>query len=783
MATLENTFQVAIFDEFLDAFAKIPKKQQKNVTKFMRKFRANPTSSAINFEKISTFRDPNMRTVRIDQAYRAVILKPSKGNVYVLLWVDHHDKAMAWAKNKRVVIHPGTGSLQVLTAAPEGQEAPPPEAVPAVPAAEPVPLPEPVQAPQDPAEPIFDGYTDEDLVSVGVPEENLPLVRSIRSAEELDVQASALPSDAYEALFFLAAGESLESVRTSQGIDTTVQVDVEDFEAALSKATTQRRFALVTDDQELEAMLDAPLEKWRVFLHPSQRRMVTAHYRGPARVLGGAGTGKTVVAMHRAKHLATKVFTEDTDRLLFTTFTKNLANDIDVNLAKLCPNAAKKRIEVVHLDEWTANFLRSKGYRYRIVYWPQTPGLKDLWDQALALRPEGFSTRFFREEWDYVVQPAGCASFEDYKKAKRAGRGVRLSRKQRKAIWPVFEEYRNLMEGKGWREAVDAMRDAAGLLEAQHGQSPYRAVLVDEAQDMSTVAFELLRRIIPVEQPNDLFIVGDGHQRIYRRKVVLKHAGVNIVGRSKKLYINYRTTDEIRRFAVALLQDIEVDDLDGGIDNNSRYKSLVHGQAPTIQTCRSFAEEVAAIAAFVRAGDASRTCLVTRKNSMVDEYEVALQEAGVVTHRLSRTKSEDHAAEGLRLATMHRVKGLEFDRLVVAGVNDGVVPLAVGELKSDDSAVREEAEKRERALFYVAVTRARREVLITSYGKPSPWLVEAEAVADEESDGDGNTKTCPKCGQSGLVAELFGYRKMTTKRSDGSEVVTERAQSYCRECR
>ena len=292
---------------------------------------------------------------------------------------------------------------------------------------------------------------------------------------------------------------------------------------------------------------------------------------------------------------------------------------------------------------------------------------------------------------------------------------------------------------------------------------------------MSTVAFHLLRQIIPVEQPNDLFIVGDGHQRIYRRKVVLRHAGVNIVGRSKKLYINYWTTDEIRRYAVALLRNLEVDDLDGGVDTNSKYKSLVHGQAPVAKTCASFAEEVAAISEFSKSGEAARTCLVARTNSLLEEYESALGGSGIETYRLSRSEAEDHNAAGLRLATMHRVKGLEFDRLVIAGVNDGVVPLAIGELKSDDGAVREEAEKRERALFYVAVTRARREVLITSHGKPSAWL--ADGLADDA------VKRCPKCGKTGAVADMFGYRKLKHTKADGTHVVTERPQSYCRECR
>lgn len=710
MSMLAQKFRIAVYDEFLDAFARLPRAQQKKVSQFMRKFRSDPTSSAINYEKINTFRDPNMRTVRIDQQYRAVVLKPEQGNVYVLLWVDTHDDAMAWATNKRVLIHPETGSLQVLLAEPTGVVAPPVTAVPAKVGATP---------------PLFGQWTDAELLSLGVPEQSLAQVRPVRSEAELDLLAPTLPAEAYEALFFLSSGESLDEVRRALAVEKPEAIDTQDFEAALATASSQRRFAFVTDDQELEAILDAPLEKWRIFLHPSQRRIVTASFNGPARVLGGAGTGKTVVAMHRAKYLATQVFTGDDDRILFTTFTVNLARDIQDNLQKLIPPASMRRIEVVHLDKWIAEFLKSQGYDYRIQYWDMANSpLPRLWDGALADKPEeiGLGRAFFREEWDSVVQPAGCSSYEDYRDVARVGRGARLSRQQRRAIWPVFEDYRNRLEAKRIREPLDAMRDVVELLKSLKGRSRYRAVIVDEAQDMATVAFQVLRALLPPE-PNDLFIVGDGHQRIYRRRVSLAQAGVKITGRSRKLYINYRTTDEIRRFAVALLQGVAVDDLDEGIDSNSKYKSLMHGAAPTVKHCGSFVDEIEAIAEFVNeAEDTKSTCLVTRTHGDLDQYDAALRELGITTYRIQRSQPEDRDRPGLRLATMHRVKGLEFDRVVIAGANEGTIPLLVGDIESDDRGVSEEAELRERALFYVASTRARRQLLITSGRKASPWL-------------------------------------------------------------
>ena len=716
---LSNKFRIAVYEEFLDAFAKLPRAQQKKVNQFMRKFRADPTNAAINYEKISTFKDPNMRTVRIDQQYRAVVLKPEQGNVYVLLWVANHDEAMDWAKHKRVVIHPETGSLQVLTSVPAAKAptTPPP----------PVAAAQPAPASQQAA--LFFQWTDAELSSVGVPAELLPQVRVLRDSAQLDALSGQLPAEAYEALFFLASGESLESVRQALAVDQKPDVDTQDFEAALETASSQRRFMLVTDDEELASILDAPLDKWRVFLHPSQRRIVTGKFNGPARVLGGAGTGKTVVAMHRTKHLATECFTGDDDRILFTTFTANLAQDIQENLQKLIPPAAMRRVEVIHLDKWVADFLKSQGYEYHLEYRDQKGSkLEELWEQALGDIPETarLPRAFFREEWDFVVQQAGCASYEDYRGTPRVGRGMRLSRQQRKSIWPVFEEYRNQLEARRIREPLDAMRDVVELLNKAKGRSRYRAVIVAEAQDMSTAAFQVLRALVP-EGPNDLFIVGDGHQRIYRRKVSLARAGVNIRGRSRKLYINYRTTDEIRRYATALLQGVAVDDLDDGSDDNSKYKSLMHGAPPLIRQCPDFTAVVAAIVEFVKATDDTRsTCLVARRNKDIDLYDSALREAGIDTYRLSRRKIDKRDKPGVRMATMHRVKGLEFDRMIVAGVNQGIVPLLVGDARSEDRGVRAEAELRERALFYVASTRARRELLITSSGRPSPWLAEMD---------------------------------------------------------
>ena len=259
MNPLAQKFRVAVYDEFLDAFAKLPRAQQKKVSQLMRKFRADPTSPSFNYEKISSFRDPNMRTVRIDQQYRAVILKPEQGNIYVLLWVDNHDEAMAWAENKQVIIHPETGSLQVLVAEPSV----------CVPAAV-VPAPSaPKKAATAATQPLsFGSWSDAELVGLGIPEQALPDIRGIRTDTELDGLSARLPQEAYEALFFLASGETIETVRQALAVEKPTTIDPTDFAAALDTAASQRRFTIVTD-KDLTAILDAPLEKVAGF-PPSQ---------------------------------------------------------------------------------------------------------------------------------------------------------------------------------------------------------------------------------------------------------------------------------------------------------------------------------------------------------------------------------------------------------------------------------------------------------------------------------------------------------------------------------
>ncbi len=718
---------MAIYSDFFNAFAALPRHEQGKVADFVTKFCNNPSSPGINYEKIHSASDSKFRSVRIDDSYRGIILKPDEGNVYLLLWVDRHDKAYDWARKKHCIINPSRGNIQIYDKEEHPAATDHVEANSGIGLADRV-----ISLPRHQTAGLFDDVDDDTIKKIGVPDELMTLVRGIRSQEELDAKARLVPQDVYEALCFIASGITPEEVlRELFADDTSVAagVDTGDFAAALDKPGSKEKFMVLDGEdgeQELKEMLAAPLEKWRVFLHPSQRRMVEKNYTGPAQTLGGAGTGKTVVAMHRARWLAQNIFQSPDDRILFTTFTVNLAGDIRDNLKKICTPEILNRIEVVNLDKWVTDFLKTQGYKYEIVYGAR---LNALWQEALAVAPlePAMPPSFYREEWDKIVIPQEIRSINDYIKSSRLGRGVRLDRKARAAIWKVFEQLECLMNDQGVRDAETAMMDARVLLQDKGSILPYRAVVVDEAQDLSVQAFRLIRQIAGEEHENDLFIVGDSHQRIYRKKVVLSRCGINVRGRSRTLKINYRTTEETRAWANRLLQGVSFDDLDDGVDEGKGYLSLMHGSKPEINCFDTFNEEVDFIEDYLKGlqadgVDPMNVCLVARTQYRLDQYAVQLREDGIKTYEIKRRKAEDRDISGLRLATMHRIKGLEFDYIIMAGINDGVVPLEKALEESGDTVTRQEAETAERSLLYVASTRAKKAAIVTCYGKISRYL-------------------------------------------------------------
>lgn len=716
--------QTALSIDFLRAYAHIPRKAQRKLDGFIEKFREAPTSPAIHYEPIQGARDEQLRSVRIGDDYRAILRAPEQGDVFVLLWVDHHDEAYRWARNKQTAVHPVTGTLQVFDV-PSGAQA-------ALPSA-------PISAADTSAEPgeepakLFEAFSDVELYQGGVPVALLPAVRAVVSDEDLERLLPHLPDEAGEVLTGLAAGLELEAVleevlgrppaATPQAVELPT-VDPNDVAAALARETSQRKFRVLDADFDLEAALRWPLDVWRVFLHPRQKSIVQARTKGPMRVLGAAGTGKTVVALHRVAFLAKQVCAAPDDRILLTTFTRNLAADLRGMLAKLLDEAALRRVEVINLDAWAAALLSKEGRGPRLA---STEDRERAWNRAIDLYGEdGVRREFYVNEWEDVVLDQDLRSEDEYVRCRRLRRGTRLSRTERRRHWPVFERYRTELEDRGLAEPVDVLRAARKLVEAAPERFRYSAVVVDETQDLSAEALRLLRALAGPEHADDVFLVGDAHQRIYGRPVSLSACGINVRGRrSRYLRLNYRTTAAISRWSITALRGESYDDLDEGTVDLRGYVSLREGQPPLVAHFEGSSDEQRFIAEEVRKVLESgippeAVCVCARTHSQLrSSYGPALEQAGVAYEEIAH---EEPGPGRVRLATMHRIKGLEFSVVFVAGVNEGLVPLRTPELSSDDPVVTRLSLLRERCLLYVAASRARDRLVVTSYGKRSRFL-------------------------------------------------------------
>lgn len=665
----------------------------------------------LKLESLTGAKDKQIRTIRIARDTRGVVLAPESGDTYVLLRVLPHDKANSWAVKQKASINSATRAVEIRDMATLDQLAPAYESI----------------APTS-GERLFAQFSDGELRTLGIDEDTLRQARVLTDREQLVVFAPYFPQDQREVLEFLAEGFSVEEVwRDLVSLNlpaTTEPAGTDDYETAIRNSRT--RIAFVEAEEELRDILEKPFAAWRVFLHPSQRKVAyRPSYSGSAQVTGGPGTGKTVVALHRVKHLLQ--YLRDGERILLTTYTKALVSALRNGLEALLDDPAEHdRVDITTVDAFAARVTaEAPGAEKRR---PLLRGEEARWEKAAAVTGCTATPQFLSQEYRHVVLAQNLRSLEAYEACERRGRGSALAVERRAAVWRTVEEFTSRLAADGHRTWLQTSAEAADLLETSGPM--YRHVVVDEAQDLHPAQWRLLRAAVPV-RPDDLFIAGDPHQRIYDAKVSLKELGIKVVGRSTKLRRNYRSTHEILRWSTALLVGRTVVQLEDEDRNETLlgYRSALHGSGPTVHAADSEEAELDALARQLRGWTESGVELAeigvcTRFRKTVKAVVAYLAAAGVPAVEL-RT-DEDSATDAVRVDTMHSFKGLEFRCVAVTGVDDKTLPLTRAITPAEVDRLQHETDMlAERCLLFVACTRARDGLYVSWSGTPSPFLTEA----------------------------------------------------------
>ena len=683
-----------IADTFTDSLARLSGGEQKAVKTTAFDLQVDPSRPGLQFHRLDRARDQNFWSVRVSSDIRIIVHRTQ--NSLLLCYVDHHDRAYRWAQDRRLETHPRTGAAQLVEVRETVKE-----------------IAVPVYVQVEKARPLpFNDISDDELLAYGVPAEWLPDVRRADEDGLLEL-SDHLPLEAAEALLELATGGT-------PPLPGRIAPHTDPFE----HPDARRRFRVMHDVEELERALDYPWEKWVVFLHPAQRAIVERAYNGPARLSGSAGTGKTIVALHRAVYLAR---TNSDARVLLTTFSETLANALRAKLRILISSepSLAERIDVYALDA-----LGERLYRLNV----EEPGFASreriragIEEAAAGVEDSRFSPGFMLTEWERVVDAWQLDSWEAYRTVPRLGRRRSLPEAQRGVLWSIFEKVRARLEQDGLITPAQMFGRLASRFDIAQ-RSPYDHVIVDECQDVGVSQLRFLRAL-GADRPNGLFFTGDLGQRIFQQPFSWQALGVKIRGRARTLKVNYRTSHQIRRRSDLLLGSA-ISDVDGITEERSGTVSVFNGAEPSIAVLDSEEEETAAVADWLSKltdGELKpdEISIFVRSPEQIDRARTALERAGlpyvVLDNRLQTSAGQ------VSVSAMHLAKGLEFRAVAVMACDDEVVPLQERiETVADDSDL-EDVYNTERHLLYVACTRARDHLFVTGVEPASEFLDDLSA--------------------------------------------------------
>lgn len=680
-----------IADTFTSALARLEAQEQKVAKTTAFDLQMDPSGSGLQFHRIDRSRDPNFWSVRASRDIRLIVHKTASS--FLLAYVGHHDDAYGWAVRRRIEAHPRTGAIQIVEMRERVEEI-----------ASPRPVSEPAPAP--PAL-LFRLLAADELLAVGVPPD---WIADVQAATEDGFLALSdhLPAEAAEAL--------LEFVGTGR-LRLPAPVETPD---PFAHPDALRRFRVVENQAELAQALDAPWDRWAVFLHPAQQGIVDRSYGGPARVAGSAGTGKTVVALHRAARLARSV---SDSRVLLTTFSQPLANALARKLTVLLgPDSPELRRITVAPYRMVADQLYQLAFGRRAVVASDEQVADAVAKAADAVGAKGFTPRFLLSEWRHVVDAWQIADVEAYARVPRLGRKNRMSAGQRERLWPVFAAVRASLPKRGLATWPEVFARAAAHYAARETK-PFTHIVVDEAQDLGVAELRFLAAIAPAT-PDALFFAGDLGQRIFQQPFSWKELGVDVRGRSSTLTVNYRTTHQIRRAADRLLPGA-VRDVDGNADERDRTISVFNGPLPEVRSFASPAEEIEAVGSWLIRTTTEGVLpaeigVFVRSRVELARARASIEAAGLRWVELS--EREQDVSGAISVGTMHLAKGLEFKAVSVMACDDGVLPLQSRLEAVADETELDDVYETERHLFYVACTRARDRLLISGVRPVSEFV-------------------------------------------------------------
>ena len=682
--------QFRISASFTDSLTRLTGDEQKAVKTTAFDLQIDPANPGMRLHKLDRAKDARFWSVRASRDLRLIVHRSDQS--LLLCFVGHHDEAYRWAERRKLERHPKTGAMQLVEVRERVEE---------------IPVPRYVVADEPEATPLLDNFDEETLLSWGVPPE---WVGDVRQADEEQLMALVdhLPQEAAEALIELATGGTPSpAFVTPESADPYEHPD------------TQRRFRLVADSDELDRALAFPWERWTVFLHPAQREWVGKDYSGPARVSGSAGTGKTVVAIHRAAHLAR---TNPDARVLLATFSSPLAEHLRVKLGRLIGNQPRlaERIEVYSLNELGRRLYERNLGDVKIA---ESQTVRELLQQSIK-SAEGDQSKigFLLSEWEQVVDAWNLQSWEDYRDVTRIGRKTRLPESRRAELWEVFSDLRRRLAEADlmtWNQVFHAL--AAHYSDSGH--PPFDFAVIDEAQDISVAQLKFLAAVAP-DHPNALFFAADLGQRIFQHPFSWKSLGIDIRGRSRTLKINYRTSHQIRSQADRLL-DPAIADVDGEVQERRDTISAFNGPDPMIRTFGDEQTESKEVSEWLaqledRGIEAQEIGVFVRSTAETERATSAIEQSGLPFRLLD--ESQKHAGKGVSLGTMHQAKGLEFRAVAVMACDDEVIPNQARIEQVGDEAALKDVYDTERHLLYVACTRAREHLFISGVEPTSEFL-------------------------------------------------------------